>query len=685
MWSNALQKWQEQIPIVRTLHSKRLILEQFFSAEGPLAHYLDDYESRPDQARMATAVADLLTAPEHGVPGHPGYAKILMIEAETGIGKSLGYLVPAIKSGKRVVVSTATINLQDQLIDKEIPLLENILEEEIPALCVKGRQNYLCHYRWFQYRSSPQLSLVDDRQLLKIERWLETTETGDRSELDWLPDRSPLWPKISAQSYQCLGGECPETSLCFITRLRKKAGSARILVVNHHLYFSDLVLKQNGFGELLPRHEVVIFDEAHHLETVATSFFGTSISQYQLLDLIGDIVQQADSDLPADDGEKIITMVHGIKQRVEHFTALFPSTRGRYNLHAHVKNVENWHDEIQLLAESLRRASDHLSLMTGHGDQWRVMQERATELRDKLLFTALPDPEEISGSHVFWYERRERAVSISATPVNIAEDLQRTLFSMVPNCVLTSATLSSGNTFDYICQRLGLDQDSIEILQLKSPFDYASRSIFYIPEDTFPEPAGGAYDATLCERVEQILSMSQGRALLLFTSFRGMDLVADYLQDRIQYPLLVQGSASRSALLQQFREQTDSVLLAVASFWEGVDIPGESLSAVIIDKLPFEVPSDPVVQARMQAITDEGNNPFFTFQVPRAVLSLRQGVGRLMRSIQDKGMIAVLDIRLFSKRYGKVFLKSMPPSPIVRDLGGVEAFFNETDNSEETG
>ena len=658
-------------------------MKQFFSTDGPLAAHLDGYELRPDQALMAQSVADLFNAPEQGVSGHPGYAKILMVEAETGIGKSLAYLVPAVLSGKRIAVSTATINLQDQLIDKEIPLVEKILGEKISALCVKGRQNYLCHYRWYQHRSSPQLSLLDDEQSAKIETWLETTETGDRSELDWIADRSPLWPKISAHSYQCLGGECPEASLCFLNRLRKKAGSARILIVNHHLYFSDLALRQNGYGELLPRHEAVIFDEAHHLENVATSFFGTSLSQYQLYDLISDISQQADMDLPAENADKIIGMAQGMKQRVERFAAIFPVKRGRYNLLEHVSQLENWPEEVRLLDDGLRRMADDLSLQVAHGDHWRIFEERARDLRQNLLFVGLADPDEASGSHVYWYERRERAISLSATPVHVGEDLRRTLYSMVPNCVLTSATLASGDSFDYIRGRLGLDRD-IEILQLKSPFNYQERSILYVPEDSFPEPSHSEYDKALCERVEMLLDISKGRALVLFTSFRGMDLVAEYLQDRLRYPVLVQGSASRSKLLQIFREQTDSVLLAVASFWEGVDIPGKSLSAVIIDKLPFEVPSDPVVQARMQAISNEGGTPFFHFQVPRAVLTLRQGAGRLMRSMQDCGMIAVMDIRLFSKRYGKIFLKSMPPSPVVRDISRVQSFFTDTvDNSEQ--
>ncbi len=655
-------------------------MKTFFSSSGPLATLLVDYEPRPDQALMAEAVEDLLLAPEKGVPGSPDYAKVLLIEAETGIGKSLAYLVPAVLSGKRVVVSTATINLQDQLIEKEIPLLGRILGEEIPAVCVKGRQNYICLYRWFQYRSSPQLSIVDNEDGDRIEKWLKRTETGDRAELDWLADRSPLWPKISAHSHQCLGGECPESGSCFINRLRRNAGAARILVVNHHLYFSDLSLRQRGYGELLPRHEAVIFDEAHHLESVATTFFGRSFSQYQVYDLIGDITQQAETELPPVIADRLIGQGQGIKQRVDRFATLFPSARGRFNLMEFVHKQKGWHEEVELVAEGLQRLADDIGSFGKEYENWHVIEERARELRENLLFVGLPDPEVISERYVYWYERRERAVSLSATPVNVADDLRNTLYGAVPCCILTSATLATAHRFDFVCKRLGLAGD-VTTLQLKSPFNYQERTIFYVPDKRFPEPSSEDYPVRLNEHVEALLSITGGRALLLFTSFKGMDSVAEYLQERLAYPVLVQGTASRARLLSRFREEIDSVLLAVASFWEGVDIAGESLSSVIIDKLPFEVPSDPIVQARMQAITNDGGNPFFELQVPRAVLALRQGVGRLMRSSRDSGMIAVMDTRLFTKQYGRVFLKSMPPSPVVRNMQEVQSFFDQVGNN----
>jgi len=649
-------------------------VKTFFAVDGLLSQHLPHYESRPDQLLMARRIASFLATPEAGPAGTPDYSDVLVVEAETGIGKSLAYLVPAIDCGLRVVVSTATINLQDQLIEKEIPLLEKILGREVSALCVKGRQNYLCLQRWYQHRFSPQMSLVGDEECDKIESWLEQTEFGDRAELDWLPDTSPLWPKISAHSYQCLGGDCPEYSGCLVNRLRKRAASARILVVNHHLYFSDLALRQRGFGEILPRHEAVIFNEAHHLEGVATSFFGTSFSQYQVYDLISDIGQQAEADLELEEGDRIVGTAAGVRRRVEEFVSLFPAQRGRFSLAGLVRSNDNWEAEIQLAAEGIKRLAADLEELSRRYEHWQVLADRAAELHQNLLFVGLPDAEMRFSTHVHWYEKRERAVSLSATPVKVSEDLRGSLYSTVPKIILTSATLTTGGSFDYIKQRLGL-RDDIEALQLKSPFDYGSRTILYIPGSGFPEPSAPGYDEALCTQVEELLKITRGRALVLFTSFRGMDLVAEHVTRRLNYPVLVQGTASRARLLDRFRSQTESVLLAVASFWEGVDIAGESLSGVIIDKLPFEVPTDPVVQARIQAIREDGGNPFFDFQIPRAVLSLRQGVGRLMRSASDGGLISVLDARLFSKRYGSVFLESLPPSPVVRDMVEIKNFF----------
>ncbi len=645
-------------------------MKEIFAEGGKLSSGLEGFEPRAGQQQMAEAVAELLSADDENGDGR---ASVLLIEAETGIGKTLAYLVPALLSGQRVVVSTATINLQDQIVKKEIPLLEKIFKTDIPALCIKGRQNYLCHYRWFQHCATPQVSLLEDDDIKKLEKWLAKTESGDRAELSWLPDRSPLWPKISAQSNQCMGSDCPEFQLCFVNRVRKKAGAARLLIVNHHLFFSDLALRQAGYGEILPRYQAVVFDEAHHLENVATNFFGKHFSHYQLLDLLGDLERYAKKDLEPSVFDRLVGSARGLRQRLDGFTAIFPAKRGRYPLQPLVEKSDEWQATVENVLQGLEKLSEQCSELAHHGEVWNLFADRASELQKNLFHIAGVEHGE-EGDFIRWYERRERAVSLSATPVRVAEELENCLYNSVQSCIMTSATLTTGGTFKYMQDRLGID-DRCKTLCLQSPFDYKGRTLLYVPEQGFPEAAAQNYNEILRDRIYELLKISRGRALVLFTSFRAMDMVAEYLSGKLSYPVLVQGTASRHSLLDQFRETNDSVLLAVASFWEGVDVSGDSLSCVLIDKLPFEVPSDPVIQARMKAIEADGGKPFFQFQIPRAILTLRQGVGRLMRSTGDRGVIGVLDIRLYSKGYGRMFRSSLPPSPVVRTLEEVKEFF----------
>ena len=654
-------------------------MSDFFSPTGLLAQYLDDFEPRDGQRAMSEAVAGIIHDSNEFEQEH---GRILVVEAETGIGKTLAYLLPAIESGQRVVISTATLNLQDQIMNKEIPLIEKVLGKKVPALCIKGRQNYLCLYRWYQHRSTGQQSLFEEKEIDSIDDWLITTETGDRAELEWLSERSPLWPKISAHSNQCLGGDCPEGALCFVNQLRKQAGSASVLIVNHHLFFSDLAIRQAGYGEVLPRYEGVIFDEAHHIENVATSFFGKSFSQYQLIDLLADMERQAEQDLDPQSSERIVSMARGLKTRTDEFASLFPTSVGKFHLKEFLSQYSQsaWRTEVELLGRGIQRMAEEAGLMQSAGDGWATLENRALELRSNLFSIALPDlpSEQPTGMEesgfVYWYERRERSVAISATPINVDNLLQRTLYRTVEWCVLTSATLSSGGNFSYMRKRLGLD-DSVEFLRFPSPFDYQNRTQLYIPPLSFPEPSDQNFQPRIAEQVTEILKLSKGRGLVLCTSFRGMENLAAHLEQELEYPVLVQGRGARNALLKSFRETNNSVLVAVASFWEGVDVQGDSLSCVIIDKLPFEVPSDPVIQARIESINEQGGNAFFDFQVPRAVLTLRQGVGRLMRAATDRGVIAIMDVRLFTKGYGRRFRQSLPSSPIVRKLSPIADFF----------
>lgn len=644
-------------------------MDRYFGEKGRLAETLSNFQARAGQLEMAEAIDGMLKDNERVGEG----GDVLLVEAETGIGKSLAYLIPAVLSNKRLVVSTATINLQDQILQKEIPLIESLLGQEIGTVCIKGRQNYLCYYRWYQYRSSAGRALVDGEWCDKIDEWLRITETGDRAELAWLPDRSPLWPKISAQPHQCLGADCPESAACFINELRRKAGAARLLIVNHHLFFSDLALKKAGYGEILPRYQGVIFDEAHHLENVASIFFGKSFSQYQMIDLAGDVERQAEADLPPSMANKIISSIRGLKERVDRFGDIFPAARGRYPLLELIEQKEEWYDEIRHVSSGIERIIAELEEFEGYGEGWRTLIKRGEELHANLIEIALPDVVLEQGKHVHWYEKRERSVALSITPVHVADNLRDALYPNVDICILTSATLTTGGNFTYVCERLGLSNQA-RTLRLPSPFDYGARTRLYVPKNGFPLPSDAVYSNQLCRGIHDLITITRGRALVLCTSFKAMAEVAEYLEANLSYPVLVQGQASRHSLLQQFRQVRESVLVAVASFWEGVDVPGQSLSCVIIDKLPFEVPSDPVLQARIATIRESGGNPFFDFQVPRAILTLKQGVGRLMRAGEDYGVIAVMDGRLYAKGYGRIFLASLPPSPVVRNLENVGEF-----------
>jgi len=652
-------------------------LSDIFRQEGALSNCLENFESREGQCLMAEAIASVLKGESEEEQESEDTSKVLVVEAETGIGKTLAYLIPAVLSGKRVVISTATLNLQDQIINKDLPLVEKVLNQKVSALCIKGRENYLCQYRWYQYCSNPQLSLLDDPWVERIDSWMKQTSTGDRAELDWLSKKAGLWPRISSQSNHCLGGDCPENASCFISQLRKKAGTARLLIVNHHLFFSDLALRKAGFGELLPRYEAVIFDEAHHLENVASAFFGKSFGHYQLIDLLDDIERQAKMDLPPEKIDTLLPALHGLKNCLDAFTRIFPGKAGRYFLQTLLLDLTEkvWRKEVELLSLGITELANRLDDFDQFGETWSSLAKRAEVLNDNLRDIALFFD---NNDHKFvhWYEKRERAVLLTATPIEVADELRSHLYPTVGCCILTSATLASGGSFSYIKERLGIDENT-KVLQFGSPFDYSKKTRLYIPEVSFPEPTAQEFLLRVGERILEILHLSKGRALILCTSFKGMDFLAAYLEDVAHYPVLVQGRASRNSLLRSFREETHSVLLAVASFWEGVDVVGESLSCVIIEKLPFEVPSDPVIQARIERINEDGGKPFFDFQVPRAILTLRQGVGRLMRSTSDRGVIAIMDVRLIKKGYGRVFLKSLPPSPIVREMSEIENFYAE--------
>ncbi len=601
-------------------------------------------------------------------------AQMLAVEAETGIGKTLAYLVPAVLSGQKIVVSTGTLNLQEQILNKEIPLIRRHVFPELKAECVKGRQNYLCLYRAKQFLSAPQMQLFKrSNDLAELYEWVQTTASGDRAELTWLPDYSPLWEQVCSTTAKCLGNKCPENADCFISRLRKRAVKAQILIVNHHLFFSDLSIRRFGYAEVLPRYQAVIFDEAHHLENVATSYFGTTFSLYQVRELVRDIEEMARRGLQKNPRQKTNQIARALAAQTVEFGNILPKQKGRYSLPEIIEqNQGGWDGELNAIFRALDSLEQQLEAIALADESWEGARRRCQELSNNLTAVST----DMNSLSVYWCERGEKTVSLTASPIEVASAFREHLYAKVSSIIFTSATLTTGGKFAYMRQRFGLDQNT-ETMRLASPFDYASRTKLYIPADDFPEPNAASYSQTVREQSLQIIRASKGRALLLFTSLNAMHEMRNFLGDTLPYPVLMQGDAPKSGLLAAFQRQNDSVLLAVASFWEGINVPGESMSCVIIDKLPFEVPSDPVIKARMNRIQEEDGNPFFDFQVPRAILALRQGLGRLMRSASDHGLLAVMDIRLYNKGYGRLFLRSMPASPIIRTISAVQEFFKK--------
>ncbi len=646
-------------------------IDDIFGADGVLARHLPGYERRVSQVDLARAVWRTLLAGDE--EGQGGEAAMLVAEAETGIGKTLAYLAPAALCGQKVVISTGTLNLQEQLLDKDIPFVRRHIRPDLKAICVKGRQNYACLRRCQQLVAAPQLSLLaGGPELEALREWLGRTETGDRAELAWLADGSPLWEQVASQATKCLGGDCPQQAECFVTRLRQRAASAQVLIVNHHLFFSDLAIRRFGHAEVLPRYQSVIFDEAHHLENVATGYFGANFSHYQLLDLVKDVEALAQERLEKGARKATVQIARALATQAAEFAGLFPVARGRQSLPEVIAGIPDWEGEVNRLEQAIAGLARQLDQPGLTAEPWEGLRRRSQELKESLAATAGG----FDSRYVYWAERRDKTVSLAAAPIEIAPALKQYLYRQAASIVLTSATLTAGGNFDYLFSRLGLPREA-QTLRLPTPFDYPRRTRLYIPAAGFPEPSDPAYPPAAQEQALALLTASRGRALVLFTSMAAMRQMRDFLAPRLAHPLLMQGDAPKARLLDIFSRDTASVLLAVASFWEGVNVPGESLSCLIIDKLPFEVPSDPVIMARLNRIREEGGNPFADFQVPRAILTLRQGLGRLMRSPRDQGLLAILDIRLFSKGYGQTFRRSLPPSPVIRDLDGVRRFFQE--------
>jgi ATP-dependent DNA helicase DinG len=640
-------------------------LYDFFAPGGVLARSELPYEFRKGQLEMAQAVERAINENRH-----------LIVEAGTGTGKTLAYLLPALRSGQRVIISTGTKNLQEQLFFKDVPFLESLLGP-LRVCYMKGRANYLCRHKLYSLRNQPILSGLEEiSQYNAIAEWEKETETGDRAEIDDLPETSQLWAKLDARSDACLGQACPDYSRCFITEMRRRAAESDVVIVNHHLFFADLAIKQQAKAApdagVLPDAGIVIFDEAHELEDVASSYFGISLSNIRFEELARDVemLLRPKGALNTD----ISAGAQMVRERSRMFFGALPrgtGNEGRMQFSNREEFLETQGDLYLGVLNALHRLEGELERLRGV-EEAAPLRKRTADIREQLKFLL----EAEDRNTVFWLERRgdrQRASThLQATPIDVSELLGELLFENFPSVVLTSATLTVQGGFSHIRKRLGMS-DARELV-VPSHFRYGEQAVLYLPKE-MPDPREPNFQEEAAKRIRRILDITRGRAFCLFTSYQQMNDLYERLLAEVGYPLLLQGTAPRKALLEEFRVTPNAVLFGTSSFWQGVDVQGEALSCVIIDRLPFAVPSDPVVQARMRAIEENGGNPFFEYQVPSAVITLKQGFGRLIRSLEDRGVLMLLDPRIQRQRYGRVFLDSLPPYRITQDIAAVETFF----------
>ena len=630
-------------------------VEELLGAEGPFAREVPGFVPREVQQVMARAVAEAIDD-RHA----------LIAEAGTGTGKTFAYLVPAMISGKRVIISTGTKALQDQLFHRDLPRVRSVLGAPLSAALLKGRANYLCLHRLEQARNEGHFSNREQvSQLQSIHAWSKATKSGDRAELAELPEDSPLWPRVTSTTENCLGSDCPFFNDCFVVKARRAAQEADIVVVNHHLLFADLAIRQEGFGEILPGAHAFILDEAHQVPELAGQFFSITLTARQLTELATDTLAECASASGAlATLQPLIEAIAPAVRRLRLALDRFPA-KAAFVVIERDADVERGLEEVRVALDGLASALDvHAERSRGLA----AVHERAMAMSARL--THLCDSSARDSVH--WYELSAHGFALHATPLDLSQPLRELREQSHAAWIFTSATLSIAGRFDHFARQLGLhDPRSV---CLDSPFDYARQALAYLPKG-LPEPGARDYTEKMIEAVLPVLEASAGRAFLLFTSHRALRHAAELLEGRVPYPLFVQGSAPRHQLLSGFRESGNGVLLGAASFWEGVDVAGEALSVVVIDKLPFAAPDDPVLVARLEVLRESGLNPFVEWQIPNAVIALKQGAGRLIRDINDRGVLVLCDPRLTSKGYGRIFLASLPPMPRSADVEDVRAFF----------
>ncbi len=629
-----------------------------FSATGPLASHIEGFTVRDGQQDMALAI-------EQAIDTHSW----LICEAGTGTGKTFAYLVPALLSDSQVVISTGTKTLQDQLFHKDIPLVKSALNSKADVALLKGRANYLCWYRFDLHRKSHELSSASSQaKLQEIADWAEMTRSGDLSEVLQMEAFNPLLHAITSTNENCLGQECADYQRCFVVKARRAAQEADLIVINHHLFLADAVIRRDGFGELLPDAAVHIFDEAHQLPELVSLFFSQSVGHLQLMELARDCQNET-----AEEAKQYVELRQLsdalMQQSSDLLFALGEEQRRPWQ---QIKEQQGVMKSVQTVRHTLQELGQLLAEASKHHTGFNPYLQRANTLLNRWHETTERGEEDI----VQWVEVRRRSYGFNATPLSVQRQFKELLETKAGAWIFTSATLSVNGGFEHFTDNMGLQEAACE--RWESPFDYAAQALLYLPNG-LPQPNSQDYTKCMMTAIFPLLKASQGRAFLLFTSYKALKEAAKWLRAKSDYRLFIQGEMPKTQILAEFRQCDNGVLLGTNSFWEGVDVKGDALSCVIIDKIPFASPGDPVLQARLEAMSQQGQSGFMQIQIPQAVIMLKQGVGRLIRDEKDHGVMVICDPRLTQKSYGKIFLRSLPPMPVARDLGAAQQFFSEGD------
>ncbi|MGX2947324.1 ATP-dependent DNA helicase [Frederiksenia canicola] len=633
-------------------------IEHAFSESGTLSKNINGFRPRQAQLDMAQAVGRAIH-----------FAESTVIEAGTGTGKTFAYLVPALLSGKKTIVSTGSKNLQDQLFNRDLPTIQKALKYSGKVALLKGRANYLCLERLDQLIA---MGVLGDKSVLadltKVRKWQTGTTTGDLSECVTIAEDSPILPQLVSTTDSCLGSDCPNYKECYVVQARRRAMDADVVVVNHHLFCADMAVKESGFGELIPEAELIIFDEAHQLPDIASQYFGQSLTSRQLFDICKDCNIVYRSELK--DLAQLGKAADHLQKVVQDFRLLIGEGSNRGNLRELLQN-HNVVEGLNKLNETLDFLSEVVKKSLGRSETLDKIFERLAEV--KVLLKKLSDTTVVG--YCYWYETNGRFFGLHITPLTVADKFGDQLKNQKIGWVFTSATLEVGGKFDHFCQRLGIE--NAEQMVLQSPFDYAKQSLLCVPR-YLPDSNKSHTLTALGQLLKPVIEANNGRCFLLCTSYFMMRGLADFLREHSSLSVLLQGETSKSRLLEKFIAEPNSVLVATQSFWEGIDVRGEALSLVIIDKLPFASPDDPLLKARMEDCRLQGGEPFNDIQIPEAVITLKQGVGRLIRDVTDKGAVIICDPRLVMRNYGATFLKSLPPFARTRDLNKVMTFLQRS-------